>query len=67
MVGNYRAQVDSIIETSSYAELLARIRTKLRELAGGVLVVGLTESLPRGSWDSSRGRRVPRIYRAGAK
>jgi phospholipid transport system substrate-binding protein len=33
LVANYRSQFNTIIQTSSYAELLVRIRTKLRELA----------------------------------
>jgi phospholipid transport system substrate-binding protein len=32
LVGNYRMQFNTIIQTSSYAELLTRIRARLREL-----------------------------------
>jgi len=32
LVANYRTQFNTIIQTSSYAELLSRIRTRLREL-----------------------------------
>lgn len=33
LVGNYRTQFNTIIQTSSYEELLDRIRTRVRELA----------------------------------
>jgi ABC-type transporter MlaC component len=33
LVANYRAQFNTIIQTSSYPELLGRIRTRLKELA----------------------------------
>lgn len=35
LVGNYRAQFNTIIQTSSYAELVRRIKARLAELAAG--------------------------------
>ena len=36
LVGNYRNQFNSIIRTTSYAELIHRMRTRVNELKGGI-------------------------------
>jgi phospholipid transport system substrate-binding protein len=35
LVGNYRTQFNSIIRTTSYAELVRRMKSRIRELSGG--------------------------------
>jgi phospholipid transport system substrate-binding protein len=46
LVGNYRTQFNSIIRTTSYPELIHRMRTRVGELKGGASPVALTRPLP---------------------
>ncbi len=43
LVSNYRDQFNSIVRTTSYAELVTRMRTRVAELKGGVRPVALTD------------------------
>jgi phospholipid transport system substrate-binding protein len=48
LVANYRSQFNTIIQTSSFAELLVRIRAKLKELAAPRPTAARTEARSRG-------------------